>query len=100
DFSIIEQAINAGFTSVMIDASDLPLEENIAIVTDVVDFAHAHHVSVEAELGRLGSADFIETDGGEELYTDPLEAGRFVRETGVDALAVTVGTAHGVYSVR
>jgi fructose-bisphosphate aldolase class II len=97
---IIEQAIAAGFTSVMIDASEQALEANIAATRQVVEYAHARGVSVEAELGRIGTADFIETDQDEELYTRPDEAERFVRETGVDALAVSVGTAHGVYTVR
>ncbi|MFO7168860.1 MAG: class II fructose-bisphosphate aldolase [Chloroflexota bacterium] len=96
----IAQAIEAGFTSVMIDASEKPLEENIAITREVVDYAHARGVSVEAELGMIGTTDFVETEHDEELYTDPDEAERFVRETGVDALAVSVGTAHGVYMVR
>jgi fructose-bisphosphate aldolase class II len=65
-----------------------------------VEYAQARGVSVEAELGRIGTADFIETDSDEELHTKPEEAERFVRETGVDALAVSVGTAHGVYTVR
>lgn len=103
DFAVIEQAIAAGFTSVMIDASDKPLAENIAISRRVVEYAHAHGVSVEAELGRIGKADDeddIETDNDEELYTNPAEAQQFVRETGVDALAVSVGTVHGVYKVK
>lgn len=103
DFAVIQQAIAAGFTSVMIDASDKPLADNIAITRQVVEYAHAHDVSVEAELGRIGKADDeddIETDNDEELYTDPAEAQQFVRETGVDALAVSVGTVHGVYKVR
>ncbi len=100
EFSVIQDAITAGFTSVMIDASEKPLEENIAITRQVVEFAHAHGVSVEAELGRIGTTDFVETENDEELYTKPDEAERFVRETGVDALAVSVGTAHGVYTVR
>ncbi len=97
---VIHQAIAAGFRSVMIDASDQLLEDNIAITRKVVEYAHARGVSVEAELGRIGTADFIETDTDEELYTRPEEAQRFVQETGVDALAVSVGTAHGVYTVR
>lgn len=98
--AVIEAAIAAGFTSVMIDASELPLDENIAASRAVVDYAHPRGVSVEAELGRIGTTDFVETDADEELYTRPDEAERFVRETGVDALAVSVGTAHGVYNVR
>ena len=100
EFAVIEEAIAAGFTSVMIDASEKPLEENIAITRQVVEYAHARWVSVEAELGRIGTTDFVETEDDEELYTKPDEAERFVRETGVDALAVSVGTAHGVYTVR
>jgi fructose-bisphosphate aldolase class II len=100
EFHVIQDAITAGFTSVMIDASEKPLEENIAITRQVVEYAHARGVSVEAELGRIGTTDFVETENDEELYTKPEEAQRFVRETGADALAVSVGTAHGVYTVR
>ncbi len=100
DFSVIEAAIAAGFTSVMIDASEKPLEENITASRAVVEVAHARGVSVEAELGRITTTDYVESDNDEELYTNPAEAGRFVHETGVDALAVSVGTAHGVYVVR
>ncbi|WHZ56041.1 class II fructose-bisphosphate aldolase [Metabacillus hrfriensis] len=100
DLSIIKEAIKAGFTSVMIDASEKPLEENIAISKEAADYAHMQGVSVEAELGKIGTTDFVETDSDEELYTDPLEAERFVNETKADALAVSVGTAHGVYLVR
>jgi fructose-bisphosphate aldolase class II len=100
ELGVIRDAIAAGFTSVMIDASERPLEENIAVSREVAEYAHARGVSVEAELGRIGTTDFVETEHDEEMYTDPEEAGRFVRETGVDALAVSVGTAHGVYSVR
>lgn len=99
-FAIIEEAIACGFTSVMIDASEKELEENIRLSREVVAYAHARGVSVEAELGRIGTADFVESDVDEVLYTDPREAARFTRETGVDALAVSVGTAHGVYKVR
>lgn len=97
---VIAHAIAAGFTSVMIDASEHSLDENIARTRAVVAYAHARGVSVEAELGKIGTTDFVETDRDEEQYTDPAEAERFVRETGVDALAVSVGTAHGVYNVR
>lgn len=100
ELRVIQEAIEAGFTSVMIDASEKPLEENIAISREVVEIAHARGVSVEAELGMIGTTDYVETDTDEELYTDPEEAERFVRETQVDALAVSVGTAHGVYNVR
>jgi fructose-bisphosphate aldolase class II len=100
DMEVIAAAIAAGFTSVMIDASEHPLEQNIAITRSVVSYAHARGVSVEGELGMIGTTDFVETERDEELYTDPDEAERFARETGVDALAVSVGTAHGVYNVR
>jgi fructose-bisphosphate aldolase class II len=100
EFAVIQEAIAVGFTSVMIDASEKPLDENIEISRQVVDYAHPRGVSVEAELGRIGTTDFVETENDEELYTKPEEAERFVRETGADALAVSVGTAHGVYTVR
>jgi fructose-bisphosphate aldolase class II len=96
----IKEAIAAGFTSVMIDASEKPIEENIAMTREVVAYAHPLGVSVEAELGRIGTTDFVETDADEELYTVPEEAAYFVEETGIDALAASVGTAHGVYNVR
>lgn len=100
DMATIEAAIEAGFTSVMIDASEQPLAENIRQTSAVVAYAHERGVSVEAELGRIGTTDNIETDDDTELYTDPDEAAYFVAQTGVDALAVSVGTAHGVYEVR
>src|SRR5690606_9221011 len=82
------------------DASDKPLEENIAISREVARYAHGHGVSVEAELGMIGTTDFVETEHDEELFTDPEEAGRFVAETEVAALAVSVGAAVGVHKVR
>ena len=97
---VIRNAIAAGFTSVMMDASEKPLDDNIALSKEAAHYAHAHGVSTEAELGMIGTTDMIETDRDEELFTDPDEAGRFARETGVDALAVSVGTAHGAYMVR
>nr|WP_249315863.1 class II fructose-bisphosphate aldolase [Bacillus sp. FJAT-49711] len=100
DFSVIKDAISAGFTSVMIDASEHNLATNMKISKEVVEFAHSKGVSVEAELGKIGTTDFVETDSDEELYTDPEEALQFVRETNIDALAVSVGTAHGVYVVK
>lgn len=100
DVAIIHEAIAAGFTSVMIDASEKPLEENIAVSREVSHYAHQRGVSVEAELGRIGTTDQVETDEDIEFFTQPEEARRFVEETGVDALAVSVGTAHGVYLVR
>jgi len=95
---ICETAINAGFSSVMIDASDLPYEENIMVSRKVVEIAHPKGVSVEAELGRiLGMEEAIKVEKREVLFTDPNQAAEFVKETGVDALAVSIGTAHGVY---
>lgn len=97
DLGIIDRAIAASFSSVMIDASDLPLDENIAVTKGVVAQGHAGGVSVEGEVGTLGAYAFSETDETyASTYTDPEEAGRFARETGVDALAVSVGTMHGV----
>lgn len=100
EIETIKEAIEAGFTSVMIDASEKPFDENIAISKEVVAYAHPKGVSVEAELGMIGTTDFVETDKDEELYTDPVEAEQFVALTGVDALAVSCGTAHGVYVVK
>ena len=98
--TLIEEAIACGFSSVMIDASSKELQDNIATTREVVDFAHARGVSVEAELGRIVSGDSIETGSDEELFTDPKEAAEFVRQTGIDALAVSIGTAHGAYLVK
>lgn len=100
EMPVIAAAIAAGFTSVMIDQSLKPLDENIAVTREVVGYAHARGVSVEAELGKIGTTDFIETEDDEELLTDPAEAELFVAKTGVDALAVAVGTAHGHYTTR
>jgi len=92
-------AVEAGFTSVMIDASGLPYEENRDVTQKVVELARPRGVSVEAELGRLAGAE-ARSDVSEEqaMQTDPEEARRFVEEAGVDALAVAVGTAHGLYT--
>ncbi len=101
DFQLIREAVEAGFESVMIDASAKPFEENVAITRKVVEYAHEWGVDVEAELGKIGANDQIETDvDDQELYTVPEEAEEFVERTGVDALAVSVGTAHGVYTVK
>lgn len=100
----IEQArecIAHGFTSVMIDASHAPLDENIRITREVVKLARASGVTVEAELGRLGGIeDDIDVDARDAHLTDPAEAERFVAETGCDALAVAVGTSHGAYKFK
>lgn len=96
----IKEAIDAGFNSVMIDASALEFDGNMAITREVVAYAHAKGVSVEAELGRILTTDKLETDQDSLLYTVPEEAAEFVSKTGVDALAVSVGSAHGVYLVK
>lgn len=100
DPAIIRQAIEAGFQSVMIDASAKPFAENADISRSVAEYAHRRGVWVEAELGTIGTTDRLETDNDEELFTKPDEAQRFVALTGVDTLAVSVGTAHGVYKVK
>ncbi|HHP50478.1 MAG TPA: class II fructose-1,6-bisphosphate aldolase [Moorella mulderi] len=98
DFVQVMRALRAGFTSVMFDGSCLPLEENIALTKKVVEVAHAMGVSVEGELGRIpGTEEHITVSAREAFFTDPQEAAFFVEETGVDALAVSVGTAHGIY---
>lgn len=99
DLPVIQSAIDAGFTSVMIDASARPLADNIAATAEVVEIAHAARVSVEAELGKLTTTDKLESENDEEMFTDPAEAKEFVAASGCDALAVSVGTAHGVYPV-
>lgn len=97
DISIIKKAIEAGFTSVMYDGSALSFEENIENTKAVVEYAHARDVSVEAELGSLELGGHSNEDEGETIYTDPHEAKTFVDKTGVDALAVSIGTVHGLY---
>lgn len=97
----IKKAIDLGCKSVMIDASHHEFEENIKIVKDVVDYAHKYDVSVEAELGRLvGQEDDKIVDEKDCDYTDPQKAVEFVRRTGVDSLAVAIGTAHGLYKTE
>ncbi|MFV0428398.1 MAG: ketose-bisphosphate aldolase [Arachnia sp.] len=92
------QAIHGGFTSVMIDASTKPFDENVALTKRVVDTAHVVNVSVEGELGTIGSTDLQAEAGTEDIiYTDPVDAVRFVEETGVDLLAIAIGTRHGIY---
>lgn len=98
DFDQVMLCIRNGFTSVMIDGSRFPLEENIAFTKRVVEVAHAVGVTVEAELGKIGGTeDHITVDEKDATFTSPEEAKRFVEETGVDYLAIAVGTAHGVY---
>lgn len=100
DMDVIKSAVEAGFQSVMIDGSKLPFLENISLTRRVADYAHEHDVAVEAELGSIGGADKLETGGDESLYTVPEQAAEFVQATRCDSLAVSVGTAHGVYAVK
>ena len=97
-FEKCKAAIDAGFTSVMIDASKLPYEENIAITQKVCEVAHLANVSVESELGTIGTTgNSIEGGTTGVIYTDPDQAKDFVEKTGIDTLAVAIGTAHGIY---
>ena len=94
--AMIEKAVELGFTSIMIDASAKPFAENVALTRRVVEMCHPKGIGVEAELGRLATRE----DGSanpEDFYTDPDEAADFVRKTGIDALAIAFGTAHGFY---
>lgn len=93
----IKRAVDLGFTSVMIDGSRLPFAENVRLTRGAVDVAHPHGVSVEAELGHVGGSDVENTQYAESVLTEPGEARRFIEETEVDALAVSIGTAHGIY---
>ena len=98
DFAQVMQCIRHGFTSVMIDGSKHPLAENIKLTKRVVEVARAAGVSVEAEIGKIGGTeDHSSVSEAEAIFTDPEEAGYFAAETGVDALAVAIGTAHGQY---
>jgi ketose-bisphosphate aldolase len=97
DDDLLHRAMEAGFTSVMIDASTEPFATNIVRTARIVEEAHERGISVESELGRLTTTERFAVEGGPDTYTDPEEAGAFVRRTGCDALAVSVGTAHGAY---
>ena len=97
-FEIAKACIECGFTSVMIDGSRLPFAENAALTRQVVELAHAHGVSVEAELGRVGGKeDDLEVAAQDAFLTNPDEAVEFVRQTGIDVLAPAIGTVHGLY---
>ncbi len=101
DFETCKECIDAGFTSVMIDGSKYDFEENIAITKKVVDYAHERGVVVEAELGKLaGIEDDVNVDASDAMYTDPAQAEEFVRRTGVDSLAIAIGTSHGAYKFK
>lgn len=101
DFEICKSCIDNGFTSVMIDGSKHPFEENIRLTKEVVDYAHARGVVVEAELGRLaGVEDAVSVSAADATYTDPAQAVEFVERTGVDSLAIAIGTSHGAYKFK
>ena len=100
-FETCKDCIDGGFTSVMIDGSSLPFEENIAVTKKVVEYAHAHGVVVEGELGTLaGVEDDVQVDADDAFYTSPEEAYEFVKATGVDSLAIAIGTSHGAYKFK
>ena len=100
-FELCKSCIDGGFTSVMIDMSSKPFEENIAITRQVVEYAHAHGVVVEAELGTLeGVEDEVVVEAGQASYTRPEEVEEFVTKTGCDSLAIAIGTSHGAYKFR
>ncbi|MBS6628911.1 MAG: class II fructose-1,6-bisphosphate aldolase [Clostridiales bacterium] len=101
DFETCKSCIDGGFTSVMIDGSSLPYEENIALTKKVVEYAHAHGVVVEGELGTLaGVEDDVSVDAEDACYTHPEEVLDFVSKTGVDSLAIAIGTSHGAYKFK
>lgn len=101
DFEICKSCVDGGFTSVMIDASRLPFEENIKETKRVVDYAHAKGVVVEAELGKLaGIEDAVNVSEADARFTNPEQAAEFVKKTGCDSLAVAIGTSHGAYKFK
>ncbi len=100
DMETVSKCINTGFTSVMIDGSHLKFERNIALTKRIVDLTHPKGVSVEAELGRLTSVEESAVKEKEAILTDPDAAKAFVERTGVDALAVAIGTSHGAYKFK
>ena len=100
-FELCKSCIDGGFTSVMIDGSHLSFEENIALTKRVVEYAHDHGVVVEGELGRLaGVEDEIKVSHEDSSYTDPEQVQEFVNSTGVDSLAIAIGTSHGAYKFK
>ena len=101
DFEICKSCVDGGFTSVMIDGSKFPFEENIELTKRVVDYAHNKGVVVEAELGKLaGVEDAVKVNTKDATYTDPDQAVEFVERTGVDSLAIAIGTSHGAYKFK
>lgn len=101
DFETCKSCIDGGFTSVMIDGSSLPYEENVALTKKVVDYAHARGVVVEGELGQLaGIEDEVNVSAEDAAYTNPDQVYDFVTRTGVDSLAIAIGTSHGAYKFK
>ena len=101
DFEICKACIDGGFTSVMIDGSKHSFQDNIAFTRQVVEYAHAHGVVVEGELGRLaGIEDDVNVSAADSSYTDPDQVEEFVQATGVDSLAIAIGTSHGAYKFK
>ena len=101
DFEICKKCVDDGFTSVMIDGSKHPFEENIRITKEVVEYAHSKGAVVEAELGKLaGIEDDVNVDVRNATFTVPEEAAEFVERTGVDSLAIAIGTSHGAYKFK
>ena len=101
DFETCKSCIDGGFTSVMIDGSHFPFKENIELTKKVVDYAHAHNVVVEAELGQLaGIEDDVNVSAENAKYTQPEEVQEFVEKTGVDSLAIAIGTSHGAFKFK
>ncbi len=101
DFEICKDCIDVGFTSVMIDASSKPWEENISLTKKVVEYAHAHGVVVEAELGKLaGIEDDVKVEAHDAMFTSPDEVDEFTSRTGIDSLAIAIGTSHGAYKFK
>ena len=100
DFDTASKCVDAGFTSVMIDGSFLKFDENVALTKRVVSIAHPKGVSVEAELGKLAGVEERSVEEREAILTDPKTAVEFVEKTGVDALAVAIGTSHGAYKFK
>ena len=101
DFETCKMCIDNGFTSVMIDGSKYDFEENVALTKQVVDYAHAHGVVVEAELGKLaGIEDDVNVAASDAMYTDPEQAREFVERTGCDSLAIAIGASHGAYKFK
>lgn len=100
-FELCKDCIDGGFTSVMIDGSKYDFKENVALTKKVVEYAHAHGVVVEAELGRLaGVEDDVNVSANDAIFTDPEQAAEFVHLTGVDSLAIAIGTSHGAYKFK